>query len=353
MADAAHTPVPIVSNLLALARRDPRAAELTFNAVAHDVQVSLVEQAAADQRLHLLLMAEDCAPLVRALSAPVLAQTVSAADDDADILARYATADQLAAAIDIDCRRSGRIVPKRFRRWVALLVAASEQAAAAAVPRLDVRLLVVGLRPFVRLADGVAERERLERFRSGHAVVLVDDLDSDDEDVLAFLRLLDEAAPEVLSALGVLLIEEDAEESFNEDYAAHEERMAAIGLKDYGQAAEVYSSAPPPATAEAGSVINVDSDTAFLRQALLALVARDECDVALVERLGLAMAELANDIAIADHAAADQQAALAARVKAERLVALGLRRLSGSDIERGAHLLAQRPLKELLRAGLG
>jgi hypothetical protein len=343
---------PAVTDLIALARRDARAAELVFNAVPREAQLALVEQAPAGERMRLLLLAEDCAPLVRALAAPALAQTAAAAGDDADVLARYASAEQLAAAIDIDCRRDGRIRHGRFRRWIALLVAASEREAAAALPLLDARLLAVGLRPYVHIADGVAERERLERFRGGIPVVLVDDLDSDDEDVCAFLRLLDEAAPQALSELGALLIEEDAEESANEDYAAHEERMDAIGLKDYARAAEVYGSVTPSPDPDAGTGLILDGDLAFLRQALAALVARDDCDVALVERLSVAMAELANDVAIADGAGADQQAALGARAKAERLVAIGLRRLSGAEIERAAGLLATTAPRDLLRAGL-
>jgi hypothetical protein len=59
--------VPSVPDLLALARSDARAAELVFNAVPREAQLALVEQAPAGERMRLLLLAEDGAPLVLAL----------------------------------------------------------------------------------------------------------------------------------------------------------------------------------------------------------------------------------------------------------------------------------------------
>jgi hypothetical protein len=367
-----HPPssMPSVTSLLRLVRSGSALAEATLNALPVEVQSALIAQAPADARTELLMLSHACQELVQAMTPVAIAQTVTSADDDAVLLARYATPAQLAAAIDIDCRRQGRVQPRRFRRWIALLVHASERDLADALPLLDPRLLAVGLQSFVRLAPGLEERTRIERFAGGAPWISGEDLDSDDEEVATFLRLLEEAAPMALSELGALLVEEDAEELFSGDYAGHEERMEAIGLRDYAQAAEVYGAAQPrsaPATgadadadaSDAGAAANARalapsaSEEEFLRQALTALIAHRDSDEATIERLGQELRDLANDIAIADGAGADQAQSLAARGKAERLVAIGLRRLGAGSSARAAELLMTLRLREIFRAGIG
>jgi hypothetical protein len=346
--------LPAIPDLLAQARTNRPLAESLFNRLPTEQQSLLIAQARAEDRMSLLLLAADCAELVRTMNPVALAQTVLAADDDADVLARFATAQQLAAAIDLDCRHAGRIVPQRFHRWISILVASSISESAQAIRELDVRLLAVGLRPYVRYSEGLDERLRVDRYADQSPSIGTADLDSDDEDVMAFLHLLEAEAPQVLSAVAELLIEEDAEELFNEDYAGYEERMDAIGLRDYGRAAEVYGAGPAPDEDPASASRAVaDTSTTFLRQVLAAMIAHRDCSETTIEEISRQLLELSNDVAMADGAGSDEAAVLSARAKTERLIAEGLLRRSHGDVDQAVAALLEGDLRGLLRAGRG
>jgi hypothetical protein len=95
-------PIPGIPELLLQSRTDRSLAEATFNRMPVEQQCLLLAQARAKDRMALLMLAADCAVLVRSMTPVALAQTVQAADDDAYVFGRFATAQQLAAAIDLD-----------------------------------------------------------------------------------------------------------------------------------------------------------------------------------------------------------------------------------------------------------
>ena len=169
---------------------------------------------------------------------------------------------------------------------------------------------------------------------------------------MAFLHLLQAEAPQALSAVAELLLEEGAEELFNEDYAGYEERMESIGLKDYGRAAEVLDLGPmvddDPVPASTGVAATA---TAFLARVLTELIAHRGCTEATIEGLGAQLLEVSNDLAMADGAGSDEGAARAARATADRLVAAGLLRRSQGDVEHAVAILLSTSVRDLLRDG--
>jgi hypothetical protein len=73
---------------------------------------------------------------------------------------------------------------------------------------------------------------RLDRSAHPKASIGSSDRDSDDGEVLALQHLLEAEAPQSLSAVAELLIEEDA---------GYEVRMESLELRDHGLAASVYA----------------------------------------------------------------------------------------------------------------
>ncbi len=361
MADIAppSVPTPGLPALLAELSLDRGLALERFPALPRAAQDALLIAAPAELRMELLLVAPACAELIAAMPAPVIAQTVTACEDDADLLLAHADAAQVAAAIDLDCRRRGRIQARRFRRWIGLLVAASCREAAAALREIDIDLLAAGLAPLVRMDPRAGAYVRYSEAYTGTAPILLDDFDCDDEEVWAFLRLLDAEAPDRLAALGAALCARDAEEIANEDYAAYEERMREIGLRDWAQAEEAVSdglghvarAALPDEDVGGGDAMAPEAERRFLEDALVAMIGREDCDQRAIDRLSAEIARLTNDAIVAADGGADQARSRAARARVDGLIARGLARVSGCDRARAAELLLRASLGEILRAG--
>ncbi len=206
-----------------------------------------------------------------------------------------------------------------------------------------------------------AERARIAAAFAGAPSIQLDDFDSDDEEVLAFLRLLDEDAPDRLAALGAALCARDREELGNEDYAAYEERMAEAGLRDWAQAAETLDDgigsvarAPLPdgEALDARGVAAHGAELRFLEDALAGLIAREDCDHRLLDRLAADLARLVNDAIVASDGGADEARARAERARVDGLLARGLVALSAGDgaCDRGRAPHAA-PLAQIARAG--
>src|SRR5262245_42247946 len=153
MEPSARTEDPHV--LIALARRDPRAAEQALAALPTSAQVAVVCEAPLAERGRILGLAPHPEALIPELPAAELCFTIKAIGlADAAWVLEYATAEQGVAALDLDAWRGNEIDVATANEWLQAIARTSPEARVRMLEGFDAELLVLALRARI----GVVQR---------------------------------------------------------------------------------------------------------------------------------------------------------------------------------------------------
>src|SRR5262245_35032701 len=133
--------------LIALARRDRRAAEQVLAALPIDAQVALVCEAPLAERGRILGLAPHPEALIPEIPPAELCFTIKAIGlADAAWVLEYATAEQSVAALDLDAWRGNEVDVATANEWLQAIARTSSEARVRALEALDAELLVLALR---------------------------------------------------------------------------------------------------------------------------------------------------------------------------------------------------------------
>jgi hypothetical protein len=133
--------------LLALSRRDKRAAQEALAGLSLEQQIALVCETRAGQRARLLELLPEPEAVVPLLPEAELVFTVKAVGlDDASWLLEHATSRQLATCFDLDAWRGLDPDRSQLVHWFAVLAEANEQTLVRAAQAIDAEMLSLYLR---------------------------------------------------------------------------------------------------------------------------------------------------------------------------------------------------------------
>ena len=134
-------------NVLALARKDRKAATTALAQLSLEAQLAVVCEAPASARGLLLELTPQPEALIPRLPEAEVCFTLKAIGiADADWLIEYATPEQIVAAVDLDAWQGIDPDPAALEPWIAALSTASEAALLRGTRALDPELLVLYLR---------------------------------------------------------------------------------------------------------------------------------------------------------------------------------------------------------------
>jgi len=138
--------------LLALARRDKRAALAALAGLTHDLQVALVCEAPADQRARLLELTPEPEAIIPRLPEAEFVFTVKAVGlDDSSWLLEHATPQQLATCFDLDAWNGLEPDRGKLDHWFGVLAEANEETLVRAAHAIDPEVLTLYLRDRVEV----------------------------------------------------------------------------------------------------------------------------------------------------------------------------------------------------------
>lgn len=133
--------------LLALARRDKRAAQNSLAGLTLDLQVALVCDAPADRRARLLELLPEPEAVIPLLPEAELVFTVKAVGlDDSSWLLEHATPRQLATCFDLDAWKGLEVDRSQLDHWFSVLAEANEETLVRAAHAIDPEMLTLYLR---------------------------------------------------------------------------------------------------------------------------------------------------------------------------------------------------------------
>ncbi len=139
-ADDAH-------ELLALARRDPRAAEQALAALPTSAQVAVVCEAPLAERGRILGLVPHPEALIPELPPAELCFTIKAIGlADAAWVLEYATPEQSVAALDLDAWRANEVDVATANEWLQAIARTSPEARVQTLEALDSEILVLALK---------------------------------------------------------------------------------------------------------------------------------------------------------------------------------------------------------------
>jgi uncharacterized protein DUF6178 len=145
--DPAARTEPEARELLALERRDPKAAEQAMAALPIAAQVAVVCEAPLADRGRILGLVEHPEALIPEMPPAELCFTIKAIGlADAAWVLEYATPDQVVAAFDLDAWRGNEVDVTTANEWLQALARTSEESRVRALEALDSELLVLALR---------------------------------------------------------------------------------------------------------------------------------------------------------------------------------------------------------------
>jgi hypothetical protein len=236
-----------VRDVLALARRDRRAAAAHIGALPLDEQVALVCQAPAARRAELLDLAPHPEALVPALPEAELVFAVKAVGraDSAWLLA-HATDDQIRACVDLDAWNGFAPSPDSLGEWISTLAEADDDTLLRGVAALDPELVMLWLRDRVEVHQKAGEDPGWQPPSGGQTIdgvhYLVAQRASDDLDVLLrWLGLLFESdTPAYFRVVQAAMWEEVSD---NEEWALRWRtgRLADLGFPSWEEAGAIYA----------------------------------------------------------------------------------------------------------------
>src|SRR5262249_35079259 len=146
--------------LLALARRDPRAAERALAALPIAAQVAVVCEAPLAERSRILGLAPHPEALIPELPPAELCFTIKAIGlADAACVLEHATPEQAVAALDLDAWRGNELDVATANEWLQAFARTSSESRVRALEALDSELLVLALRARIGVVQRPDEHE--------------------------------------------------------------------------------------------------------------------------------------------------------------------------------------------------
>ena len=186
--------------LLALARRDPKAAEQAFAALSTSAQVAAVCEAPLAERSRILALAPHPEALIPELPPAELCFTIKAIGlADAAWVLEYATPEQTVAAFDLDAWRGNEIDVAAANEWLQAFARTSDEARLRTLESLDFEMLTLAMRARIGVeqkpddAQGWSPPESSQTLEGQFHYWALADQD-DLADVTAHLRTLFEGA---------------------------------------------------------------------------------------------------------------------------------------------------------------
>ncbi|TMA33319.1 MAG: hypothetical protein E6J87_10465 [Deltaproteobacteria bacterium] len=145
--DPAARTEPDARELIALARRDPRAAEQAIAALPIPAQVALVCESPLAERGRILGLVPHPEALIPEIPPAELCFTIKAIGlADAAWVLEYATPEQSVAAFDLDAWRGNEVDVATANEWIQAFARTSPEARLRTLEALDAELLVIALR---------------------------------------------------------------------------------------------------------------------------------------------------------------------------------------------------------------
>ncbi len=358
-----------------LIRENPNLAGELLDSVPKEDRARLVMRYPARDRMDLIMLSSDPEGLIEAMAAPDLWLSIKEiGEEDAVELVRLAGADKLRYLFDLECWHKDVLDPLTFAFWLKILADAGPEKLIEWFEESDEDFLVASFSKFFNVYKKDPDDEGFEPWRSFKNLWT--------QDGVYYLHFKDPfLATVVQSALEAIRSAHDyryyalldhvelgmGAEAEEAAYSFRGSRMADHGFLELEEAIYVYAplsdkdlarleteAASPreswfegPAGAAAAFPLALTDPPTFFGRAL-SLVEDPE----VIEDLALGLGSLVNRVIVAD--AMDMtkvESVHDALAKSMTFLDLGLKRWSGGDLEKAAHLLrAQHPLY-LFRAG--
>jgi hypothetical protein len=360
---------PNALELLALARRDPRAAEQALAALPVEAQVAVVCEAPLAERGRILGLVPYPEALIPELPPAELCFTIKAIGlADAAWVLEYATPEQSVAALDLDVWRGNELDVATANEWLKAIARTSSEATVRTLEALDAELLVLALRARIGVvqkpddADGWSPPESSQTLEGQfHYWALADD--DDLADVTSHLRALFESA--YWSYFRLMLAIQWELESDTTEWALRWRtgRLEDLGFPTWDDAMRIYRFLDPDARRELPAEAPPLPAEWLLPVWLPRLpetggagdrIFRAIADLDEAERRAIfyAFVALANRIAVADRLPlGDAESTPKAIAKAARLASAGLAHLADQHGLRDAELVRRVSVEHLFRVG--
>ena len=355
-------------DVLALARRDRRAATAALGALSIEEQVEIVCRAPIARRGELLDLVPHPEDVVPALPEAELVFAVKAIGraDSAWLLA-HATDDQIRACIDLDAWRDFAPSPDALGEWILTLAEADDDTLLRGVAALDAELVMLWLNDRFEVHVKAGDDPGWMPPAGGQTIdgvyYLVAKRSADDQDVamrlLALLFESDNAA--YFRTLQAVIWEQpsDVEEHALRWRTA---RLADLGFPSWEEAAGIYARPrreeieklpeTAPVVEEWHLPVFMPELPASADAALSLLRAAAELDDEARRRFVYAFLALANQVAVADRLPLGDAESIPQSIeKAARIASRGLDHLAERHARPAVEVLRRVPLVRLFRVG--
>lgn len=357
-----------VRDVLALARRDRRAASAALGALPIEEQVALVCRAPAARRAELLDLVPHPEQVVPALPEAELVFAVKSIGrtDSAWILA-HATDDQIRACFDLDGWRDLAPSPDAIGEWIATFAEADDDTLLRAVAAIDPELVLLWMHDRVEVHVKEGDESGWQAPAGGQTIdgvyYLVAKRSTEDQDVLMRLLALtfESDTPAYFRMLQAVIWElpSDAEEHALRWRTG---RLADLGFPSWEEAAAIYARPrreeieklpeSAPVVDEWHLPVFMPELPAVAGDAPSLLQAAAELDDAARRRFFYAFLALANQVAVADKLPlGDAESIPSAIEKAARVASRGLDHLAERHARPAVEVLRRVPLARLFRVG--
>jgi hypothetical protein len=355
--------------LVALARRDPKAAEQALAALPIAAQVAAVCEAPLAERGRILGLAPHPEALIPELPPAELCFTIKAIGlADAAWVLEYATPEQTVAALDLDAWRGNEIDLATANEWLEAFASTSSEARVRALEALDSELLMLALRARIGVvqrpddAQGWSPPDGSQTLEGQfHYWALADD--DDLADITTHLRSLFESA--YWSYFRLMLAIQWELDSDSEEWALRWRtgRLEDLGFPTWDDAVRIYRFLD----ADARRALPPEAPTPPEEWALPVWLPQLPETGGAGDRIFRAIAEqgeperrasfyafvaLANRIAVADRLPlGDAESTPTAIAKAARFASAGLAYLADEHRLRDAEVLQRASIEHLFRVG--
>lgn len=223
-------------DLLALAEKDRRAAEIAFEKLGFDTQLETALTLQGDELHEWLQLAEDFTELVRELPPEHLHKAIRLiGEEDALNLLQAASSEQMQQLTDIEWFTEGRLDRKKVRRWLELMMTLDEDEVDQAMQGMDINALAQFVRPAVRFAVD-KDNLLLALHLNQRYLFTPDDLDPRDDFTRRLLDFLYAVDRDLFGDVMALLIDEDQQIVENDMYGGREDRLLKRGFPAQSEA---------------------------------------------------------------------------------------------------------------------
>ena len=355
--------------LVALARRDPRAAEQALAALPIAAQVAVVCEAPLAERDRILGLVPHPETLIPELPPAELCFTIKAIGlADAAWVLEYATPEQTVAALDLDAWRGNELDLATANEWLQAFARTSPESRVRALESLDAELLTLALRARIGVVqkpdekEGWTPPEGSQTLEGQFYYWALDDGD-DLADVTEHLRALFESA--YWSYFRLMHAVQWELGSDSEEWALRWRtgRLEDLGFPTWDESMRIYRfldpearrALPPESPAPIGEWplpvwLPQLSETGGAGDRVFRAIA--ELDERERRASFYAFVALANRIAVADRLPlGDAESTPAAIAKAARFASAGLAYLAAEHGLRDAELVRRVGLEQLFRVG--